>query len=102
MITKIENMSYSYSAGILSLSATCVLYADDGTTVLHQYGISSKCNVADPDMQAKLVVDLTAKAQDVKDTYNAVMATVGAFYPTATDPAEAISLLASDVEGGIV
>ena len=101
MITKIENMTYGLSGKILSISAEVALYADDGVTVLHRAGISAKCNVGDGEMQQKLLSDLTAEAQSVKDTYLAVMGTVATFYPTAATPEEAMGLLAADVEGGI-
>ncbi len=101
MITKIDNMTYGLSGKILAISADVVLYADDGTTVLHRAGISAKCNVGDAEMQQKLLSSLTAEAQSVKDTYLAVMGTVATFYPAAATPSEAMGLLAADVEGGI-
>lgn len=102
MLTKIENVTYSYSGGVLSLSGTCTLYDDTGSTMLHQRGISARCNVADPNLKNRLVSSLTAAAQDVKDTYLAVMTTVGQFYPDVASPSEAIAHIVTDVEGGIV
>lgn len=53
MIVKIENPTYSYQGNsIVGVSATVTIYADDGTTVLHQKSISTRANMSDQSVDA--------------------------------------------------
>ncbi len=112
MIVKIENPSESYVGnGIVNVTTTVTIYADDGITVLHQKGLSTRANTKDTNLdpvsgellwKVNAVNDLKSKAQEVVDVFDATMKAVATAWPTATTPQEALDLLASEVEAGIV
>lgn len=103
MLVKIENINYSYGNEIVKISAQCRIYTDDGTTLLHERGISASVNIVnDSDPKTRLLNMLTTQAQEVKDKFVQIMGIVQNFYPSASSPQEALALLGQDVEGGIV
>lgn len=103
MLVKIEDINYSYGNEIVTISAQCRIYTDDGATMLHERGINASVNIInDPEPKARLLDSLTTQAQEVKDKFVQIMGIVQNFYPSAGSPREALALLGQDVEGGIV
>ena len=101
MIAKLEDINFGVSGDIINVSGTVRLYADDGTTVLFERGISAKGNFNDPNLKSLLVGKLTAEMQAIVDRYKARMSLIQSFYPTATTPQEALGELQAEVENGV-
>ena len=101
MQVKITGTNYSYLGdGLLSMTATVEIRDDDGG-ILRTNTISTKKRISTPDWKKSAITELTKQAQAHYDEYKKIMLTMATEWPTAKNPADIMTAIASEIEGGI-